>query len=166
MKDIQRLLAGFPPVSGDPALVLHNYLMAAEDWTADQVEDGVTLILKGKLPGHDGRFAPTAPMFAAACRLAAETAARARYLEGIMAPRLPPPDIVHTPEERARAKAQVDAFIAAQAGSTDAVALDAARKAQWAKVNARFMPALDDQSIAERLLGYTVGAPESDENAA
>jgi len=166
LKDIKRLLSAFPPIPGDPALVLHNYLMAVDDWAADFVEEAVTLYIKGNVPGFDGRFAPTAPMLATGCRLANERHARQRYLDGLSVPKLPSPTIEHTPEQRARAKAQVDAFVAAQ----DAVTLGAeetkAQNERWAKVNARFDPPQDDASIMERLMGYSVGAPESDDAAA
>ena len=171
LKDIQRLLAGFPPISGDPALVLHNYLMAVEDWAADFVEDGVTLILKGKLPGHDGRFAPTPPMVATACRMSAEASARLRYLNRLKTPALPAPDIKHTPEERARAKAKVAEFVASVSPDPQDEATIAIRNERWAKVNAHFDPPQDDESLTDRLhlkrgADYTAGAPESDDAAA
>jgi hypothetical protein len=173
LKDIKRLLAAFPPVNGDPALVLHNYLMAVEDWAADFVEDGVTLILKGKLPGHDGRFAPTPPMVATACRMSAEASARAQYLNRLKTPALPAPDIKHTPEERARAKAKVQAFIEGVAAADLHVTTEERKRQQerWEKVNAHFDPPQDDESLTDRLhlrrgADYSVGAPESDDAAA
>jgi len=146
--------------------VLHNYLMAVEDWSADFVEEGVTLILKGKLPGHDGRFAPTAPMVATACRMAAEKHSRSVYLERLRTPALPAPDIVHTDEERARAKAKVAEFVASVSDdplNEEAIAI---RNARWAKVNARFDPPQDEASLTERLhlrrgATYSVCSPES-----
>lgn len=174
LKDIKRLLASFPPVNGDPALVLHNYLTAAAGFAPDFLTDGVDLIIKGELPGHDGRFAPTPPMLATACRLAAEKNARQRYLNGIKAPRLPAPDIKKTDAERERVRE-----MAKHAAETiGAVNLDtseaemAASKARWERVNAYFQPPQDDASLTDRLnlnrdrQGYSIGAPESEENAA
>lgn len=149
-------------------LVLHNFLMAVEDWSADFVEDAVTLFIKGQVPGHDGRFAPTPSQLATACNIVAEKASRARYLNGLSQPRLPPPDIVHTEEERERVAAKVKAFsevqgsIMAHENSVDTQR----RRERWAKTNARFQPPMDDASISQRLLGYSVGAPESEDNAA
>lgn len=145
--------------------------MAVEDWAADFVEDGVTLILKGKLPGHDGRFVPTAPMFATACRLAAEQSARTNYLRRISTPALPSPSIEHTDEERARAKAKVAEFVASVSGDPQNEEIIAIRNARWAKVNARFDPPQDEASLTERLhlrrgASYSVGSPESEDNAA
>ena len=170
MKDIQRLLSAFPPVNGDPALVLHNYLMAVEDWAADFVEDGVTLIVKGKLPGHDGRFVPTPPMVATACSIVAEQASRQRYLDRLSQPALPAPDIEKTPEQRTRAKAKVAEFVASVSPDPDEATI-AVRNARWAKVNAHFDPPQDDESLTDRLhlkrgTSYSVGAPESDDAAA
>ena len=171
LKDIQRLLSAFPPINGDPALVLHNYLMAVEDWPADFVEDGVTLIVKGKLPGHDGRFAPTPPMVATACGIVAETVARQRYLDQISRPALPPPDIEKTPEQRERAKAKLAEFVASVSEDPTSEASIAIRNARWAKVNAYFDPPQDEDSLTERLhlkrgASYSVGSPESDDAAA
>lgn len=114
LKDIKRLLSNYPAGNSgaDPALVLHNYLTAVEDHPAEVVEDAVTAFIKGKVPGHDGRFAPKAPELAQACRMIQEKAARNRYLAGIHTPRLPPPDIVKTDEERARARALMEETIA------------------------------------------------------
>jgi hypothetical protein len=151
---------------GDQALLLHNYLMAAEDWPADIVEDAVTLYIKGKVPGFDGRFAPTAPMLDTGCRLVTEQRARERYLDGLSAPRLPSPDIERTQEQRARAKAQVDAFVATQKAVELTAEETKQRAERWAKVNARFDPPQDDASVMQRLMGYSVGAPESDDAAA
>jgi len=154
--------------------MLHNYLTAVDDWHADLVTDAVDLIIRGELPNHDGRFAPTAPMLATACRLAAEKAARAKYLAGLAAPRLPPPLIEHTPESRERVR-QLAKHAAEVIGSVDlhnSEAEIAAANARWAKVNAHFDPPQDYESLTERLnlhrdsLGYEVGAPESEENAA
>jgi len=172
LKDIQRLLAGFPATSqAEPALILHNYLMAVEDWSADFVEEGVTLVLKGRLPGHDGRFAPTAPMLATACRMAAEQAARTNYLRRISTPALPAPTIAHTDEERTRARAKVAEFVASVSDDQQNEEAIAVRNARWAKVNARFDPPQDEASLTERLhlrrgATYSVGSRESEDNAA
>lgn len=173
LKDIQRLLSAFPPVSGDPVLVLHNYLRAVEDFAPGLVTDAVDLTIKGELPNHDGRFAPTAPMLATACRLAADRLSRTRYLNGLTAPRLPAPDIPKTDAARQRVR-----DMAKHAAETiGAVNLDAseaemaASKERWAKVNAHFDPPQDEASLTERLnlrrdsRGFDIGSPESDEAA-
>lgn len=155
LKDIQRLLSAFPAVSGEPALILHNYLMVAEDFDADIVEEAVTLYIKGAMPGFDGRFAPTAPMLATGCRKAVEDRSRVAYLAGLKMPRLPPPDLEKTPEQMARGRAMMEAAIdnlAAHDALASAEALDAS-KARWEKVNTMFHPDMSDDAIAERLLG-------------
>lgn len=156
------------------ALRATGFLTALDGFAIELVEDAVDLILRGELPGHDGRFAPTPPMLATACRLAAEKNARQRYLNGIKAPRLPAPDIKKTDAERERVREM--AKHAAQ--TIGAVNLDtseaemAASKARWECVNAYFQPPQDDASLTDRLnlnrdrQGYSIGAPESEENAA
>lgn len=174
LKDIKRLLASFPPVNGDPALVLHNYLTAVSGFATDFLTDGVDLIIRGELPGHDGRFAPTPPMLATACRLAAEKNARQRYLAGLGAPQLMASTIEKTDEQRQRVREK--AKYAAQ--TIGAVNLDtteaemAASKERWARVNAHFDPPQDADSLTDRLSlkrdrrGFDIGSPESEENAA
>lgn len=166
LKDIQRLLSAFPATSqADPTLVLHNFLMAVEDWPADIVTDAVDSFIKGAVPGFDGRFAPTPPQLGTACRKAQEKVNRVAYLNRLARPALPPPDIEKTPEERERAKAKVAEFVASVSDDPADEATIAIRNARWAKVNARFAPPMDDHSVMERLLGYSVGAPESDREA-
>lgn len=166
IRDIQRLLSAFPPQPGDPEQVLRNYVFAVDEWQADHVEAAVDLYLCGKVPGFDGRFAPTPPMLATGCRIAAEAAARSRYLDSLSTPRLPSPQIVHSPEERARVRELVQGFVAA--GEAHKAATEATKEhiERWNRVHARFDPPQDDQSLMERLLGYSVGSPESEENAA
>lgn len=176
MKEIQRLLAAFPSTSqADPALVLHNFLTAVDDWSADYVEDAVSAFIKGQVPGFDGRFAPTPAMLGAQCRVASDMEARRRYLDRLATPALPPPDIKHSPEEQARARAKVAEFIAAQGPSiSEQRELDSERRASMAKHDsffaADFIPTEGgvgriSKSLA-KLLGYSIGAPESEENAA
>lgn len=168
MKQIQRLLSNFPPVAGDIQQVVGNYLAAVDGWSYDDVTMAVDLYVKGQMPGFDGRFAPTPPMLVSGCRKAAEIKARDRYLRKVATPQLSAPDIVHTPEERARVKAKVQRFIEQQ--NEMAIAGDESetkRKAMgWAKVNARFNPDMSDDALMARLMGFSVGSPESEENAA
>lgn len=166
IRDIQRLLSAFPPQGGDPEQTLRNYVFAVDEWAADLVEAAVDLYLCGKVTGFDGRFAPTPPMLATGCRIAADAQARARYLENFSTPRLPSPQIVHTAEERQRVRRLVEGFVAA--GEAEKATLQATREhiERWNRVHARFDPPQDDQSLMQRLLGYSVGSPESEENAA
>lgn len=182
LKAIRRLLGSFAERRGPAgetmeqradrlALVTHGYLTAIDGFDIGLVEAGVDIALRGELPGHDMSFAPTAPQFATCCRMAAERAARTAYLSRVRTPALPAPDIVHTDEERARAKTKVAEFVASVSDdplNEEAIAI---RNARWAKVNARFDPPQDDDSLTDRLhlkrgADYTVGAPESDDAAA
>ena len=146
-------MSAFPPTSNaDPAQALRNYLDVVEDWHADLVEEAVTLFIKGEIPGFDGRFAPTAPMLAGACRKAAENRQRAAYIASLSAPRLMAPEIEKTPEQRERARELVASFVA----NLEAENIDAAetqrRNEQWVKVNARFQPDMSDEAVKSRLM--------------
>lgn len=158
-------MSAFPPTSGvDPAQALHNYLMVAEDYDADLVEEAVTLYVKGLMPGFDGRFAPTPPMLATGCRKAAENRQRAAYFAGLVRPALPPPDIEKTPEQRERAKAKVAEFLASLDAPDSDVETVKRRNAQFAKTNARFMPDMSDEAVKARLMKgtrYSVGDGEA-----
>ena len=134
--------------------MLHNYLLAVDDYAADDVEAAVTLYIKGAMPGFDGRFAPTAPMLATGCRKAVEDRSRVAYLAGMQMPRLPPPDIEKTDEQRQRARALMEQTVAnlTAGAAVETAEAEAASKARWEKVNARFQPDQSDEAIAARLL--------------
>lgn len=144
------------------------YMRAVRPYTADDVEDAVDEFLTGAVPGHNAAFAPTAPQVGAVCRRIMERRIESLERTRRFQPRLPPPDITHTEEQRARARAKVQAFIEGQAAAEvhETTEDDKRRRERWEKVNARFQPPMDDASIMHRLLGYSIGAPESEENAA
>ena len=185
LKALRKLFGQFPEAGGRAdesieqraermALRATGFLTALDGFALDLVEDAVDLVLRGELPGHDGRFAPTPPMLATACRLAAEKNARRTYLNGIKSPRLVAPEIRKTDEQRQRvrelAKHAAETIGAGNLDTTEAEM--AASKERWDKVNARFDPPQDDASLTDRLnlnrdsQGYDIGAPESDEAAA
>ena len=149
------MFSAFPPLSNvDPEEALRRYFEAIEDFPAYDLETAVTLFVKGRVPGFDGRFAPTPPMLATACRQAAEMRQREAYLESFNNPRLPPPDIEKTDERRHRARALMEQTVANLTAGTavETAEAEAASKARWEKVNARFQPDQSDEAIAERLL--------------
>lgn len=185
LRAIRRLLGSFAERRGPAgetdaqradrlALVTHGYLTAIDGFDLDLIEAGVDLVLRGELPGHDMSFAPTAPQFATACRMAAERAARQRYINRVNAPRLMPPEIEKTPEQQARAKALIEQFVASQqAPQIVGHAAEQASKDRMAKHDALFaadfIPADGVGRISKSLakkLGYSVGSPESDGEAA
>ena len=109
---------------------------------------------------------PTPPQFSTAARRAMEE--RLRMAERIkrLHPRLPPAEIVHTQEQRAKAKREVADAIASMAASDPQSDINSAsNRERWQRINARFTPPMDDRSIMGRLAGYSVGAPESDREA-
>lgn len=166
---INKLFSAFPPLpAGDGDERLRRYLEVATEFAPDVLDVGVDICVKGKLPGHDGRFVPTPPMLATACRLAAEQLARQRYVDKFATPALPPPEIVKTPEQRARALGMVDQFVAQQSEMIEGETSEQTKRRQErsAKVNARFKPDLSEAAVMERLLGYSTGSPESEEHAA
>jgi hypothetical protein len=149
------------------------YMRAVAPFTADDVEEAVNQFLTGGVPGFNAAFAPTAPQVGSVCRRVMERRLDTENRMRRMRPRLPPPDIEHTPEERERAKAKVQAFIEGVAAADLHVTTEERKRQQerWEKVNAHFDPPQDEESLTERLhlrrgVDYTVGAPESDDAAA
>jgi len=170
LDQIDRLLSAFPSAASanvDPEQHLRNYLEAVEDYHADDVEAAVTAFIKGRVPAFDGRWAPTAPMLATACHRAAEDRARTAYLDGLTKPRLPAPQIEHTPESRARIQAM--AKQAAEAIASVTAPDDAERErelaASWQRTHQRFAPDMSEDAMRERL-GFTVGDPDGDRDVA
>lgn len=104
---VSLLLGTFPNFqSGDAEAALTAYAMVIGAADPRDVEPGIMKLIKGELPGFDGRFAPTSAQLARAIRVCldkrvdAEIAARRR---------LPPPEDAPepTPEQRARVKAML-----------------------------------------------------------
>jgi hypothetical protein len=147
------------------------YFDAVAFYSEDDVEAAVEAILTGTAAGMNPNFAPPAPAFAGECRRQMNMRLRRAEQERLGHPRLPPPDIEKTDEQRARARALMQQTVDNLSAGTALESAEAlaASKARWEKVNARFAPEMTDEAIAERLLGrrpFDVGAPESDEAAA
>lgn len=104
---IDKMLSAFPPlnVPGTADEVLRRYVEAVEDRFDIDIEGGVDLIVKGKVPGYSGAFAPTPPQFATAVRIAQDQRV-SREMD--RRPRLPPPDVVRTAESMARVRSMTE----------------------------------------------------------
>jgi hypothetical protein len=167
LQEITRLLASWPgSATGNGDEQLRSYLLAIEDFDSMlDIEAGVNSLIKGTAPGVNPNFLPPPAALGAEVRrqnhLRAEAEDRARRLR----PALPPPMVVHSPESRAKIKEMVDG-VKARAAETAEHEAEARRKAQnWAKVNARFAPDMDEDAMTKRL-GFTVGDQVGHEDAA
>jgi hypothetical protein len=131
------------------------------------LDPGVMILINGQYPGHDGRFAPTAPQLATAIRMARDKRLEHERRERLNQPRLAPPDVVSTPEERARAKTKLDHFLqnVGDRMRTDDATITKSRNHVLAKTNARFAPDMSDDAVANRLL-FSVGDPDGDRDVA
>lgn len=185
LKALRKIFGQFPEAGGPAnesvearaermALRATGFLTALDGFAVDLVEDAVDLVLRGELPGHDGRFAPTPPQLASAARIVRDKRLDSEALTRRYTPRLPAPDIAKTPEQRARARAKMEEFVRSVGGAEAEQTAEslAASKARWERVNARFDPPQDEASLTERLnlnrdaRGFEIGSPESDEAAA
>lgn len=164
---VSLLLGSFPSFqSGDAEAAFAAYQFVIRDIDDRDLEGGVSMVVNGLLPGHDMRFAPTAPQLATACRICRDRRLDNERRSNLALP--PPPEPEISEEERARVKARFEEFLAnvkKQEAVDDEERIEAIR-ARARKVNLRFQPPMDDASISQRLLGYSVGSPESEDNAA
>lgn len=136
-----------------------------DDYTAGDVELAINALIKGIAPGVNPNFLPPPAVVGGECRRQMGMRLDSERRDNLRKPRLMPPDIIHTPDERARMQAKVDAFLAEVAVKTEDPALVKRRTEHWAKVNARFMPDMSDEALAERLgrkAGYSVGDDHED----
>lgn len=124
---------------------MRGYLLAAEDYPADDVEAAVDMLVKGTAPGVNPSFRPKPSEFGAECHrqnhLRADKRARDKFLA------LPPPvDRVIPDDERERVKAGFDKLIEDLSAKiiTDDAGDARRRKAIFDKTNARFYPDGDE----------------------
>lgn len=166
LKDITRLLASWPSANGEGEEQLRSYLLAVDDYTAEDVRLGIDALIKGIAPGVNPSFLPPPAVVGGECRRQMGLRHRAEDLERRSRPKLlPPPDVEHTPEARARMQDKVDAFLADVAVKTEDPVLVKRRNEQWAKTNARFMPDMSDEAMSARLgrkRGFEVGDDHED----
>jgi len=169
------LLGSFPSfLSGDDDAALKAYEVVMSTADERDLQPGFMILINGEYPGHDGRFAPTAPQLASAIRMARDRRLEHERVMNAHQPRLPAPDIAKTPEQRMRARVKLAEFLQSvgKAETEQNAEQLAASKARWAKVNAHFDPPQDEASLTERLnlkrdaRGFDIGSPESDEAAA
>lgn len=140
------------------------YLEAVEQHDVRDIETGVRSFIAGAAPGVNPNFLPPPPAVASEVRrvmnLRLESEARSRK------PALPPPMVEKSPESRERVKAMVGNLVGrmAEQARTEDAAKDVRRKGRAARLAARFDPPID--GTMERLMGYSIGSPESEEESA
>jgi hypothetical protein len=165
LKDITRLLASWPSATGEGEEQLRSYLLAVDDYPADDVTAGIDALIKGIAPGVNPNFLPPPAVVGGECRRQMGMRLDSERRDNMCKPRLMPPDIQHTPDERARMQAKVDQFLADVAVKTEDPALVKRRNEQWTKTNARFMPDMSPEALSRRLgrkAGFTVGDDHED----
>jgi len=157
---INKLLSPFPQTTanGSADEVLRRYVEALTDYTLWDIETAVEAYLTGRAPGFDGRFAPTAPMLASACRRAMEERLDRENRARRMRPALPPPDVERTPASRARVKMAVNGFLKAQREITreETEMVERRRKERWNRAHVELGPDMSEDAMRRRL-GYTLG---------
>lgn len=151
---VSLLLGSFPNFqSGDGEAALAAYELVLSEADGRDLQPGVMILINGELPGHDGRFAPTAPQLARAIRYA-----RDKRLDREIAARksLPAPEdtwVDDDPETKAKNRARLDdlAKQLGQAMATEESNTNRLRKDIAAKTNQRFAPSFEPSEMAARL---------------
>jgi hypothetical protein len=167
LKQIRRILALWPSQAGDDGEdLLRGYLLAVDDYPADDVERGVDQLVKGTAPGINPSFRPKPSEVGAECRRQLNLRLDAVAREKLYRPALPKPDYVRSPDEEARVKAGFDELIASLSVSvrTEDAAATARNKAMLDKANRYFAPDMSEEAIHARLgrRRYSVGDPHED----
>src|SRR5688572_3054276 len=119
LKDITRLLASWPSANGQGEEQLRSYLLAVDDYTAGDVALGINALIKGIAPGVNPNFLPPPAIVGVECRRQQTIRLESERRDNLRRPKLMAPDIQHTPDERARMQAKVDAFLAEVAVKTE-----------------------------------------------
>lgn len=165
---VSLLLGSFPNFqSGDGEAALAAYEIVLSEADPRDMQPGVMILINGELPGHDGRFAPTAPQLARAIRTARD---KRLDHEAEERARLPKPDdewVDDSPDVKARNKARLDELAANLAKSmrTDEAEEERKRKELANRTNQRFAPSMDPHEISRRLgvgVRYYVGEPDAE----
>jgi hypothetical protein len=156
------LLATFPSFqTGDAeaALTAYQLVIAKEDQR--DLQDGVMLIIDSRLPGHDGRFAPTAPQLARAIRICRDKRIEAETKQAkLLTGASPSDDWLPNEAQRARGRQVLEKLSASLTAQLEAdqeapperVAFEnEERRQRWQKINDRFRPDPSPEALAARL---------------
>lgn len=156
LRIIERLSGAFPPPSFGNAEDRARDFVAATRQHADEIlTRALENFIAGRVTSHNAAFLPTPAQFGAECirlsNLAAESAERTkRYTQ----PQLPPPDIEHSPESRARVQAMLAEFLGKNAPPPPQDAgIAIAGPDLTARTQNRFEPSQDPEDVKKRLLG-------------
>jgi hypothetical protein len=148
LKDITRLLGSWPsaaaPADGEEQL--RSYMLAVEDYHADDVTAGVDALIKGTAPGVNPSFLPPPAVVGAECHRQNHLRTTREARDKALRPALPPPMVEHSAESRARVKALVDKAVGNLSVAPEEDPIERHRRI-IARTNERF--------DAER--GFTVG---------
>lgn len=160
-RKLQLLFSTYPPLPGDARSQMEAIGVALRSYDQRDVEAALDAFMSGQAPGHNPAFAPSAPMLAVEAKrqqnIRLEREERTRRYEQ---PQLGAPLIVHSPDERARVKAKIEAFLAGQVQGGTAESEAKAAKALLDATNARFYPDMDPNAVKRRLkigIGDDVG---------
>lgn len=86
---------------------MRAYYDAVAPYATQDIEAAVRNFLAGTAPGHNPAWAPPAPLVGAETRRVMNLRLDSEARDRLARPRLPPPDIEHTPASKARVAALV-----------------------------------------------------------
>ena len=137
--------------------LVRAYLLAVEDYPADDVTNAVDMMVKGTAPGINPGFRPKPSEVGAECRRQMTLRLEREHREKIARPRLPPPLAPRTAESKAKFKGIVEQIVAnlSMVESGPNPSSEAGRRSILERTNKRF--------DAER---YEAGDPDGDRHVA
>lgn len=162
------LFAAFPASSrADDLLAVKTYLTVLEPFSTEAVRRSVQQFITGKVPTHDGRFVPSAAELArnvdqwhtVLCQIE-ENRKALPLASGIMQV-----DFGHGPIDMSKLSlAEQDEVL--RTGRAPQITIGPVAARLQALTDHRLRPDMSEAAVQQRLMGYSVGVPESDENAA
>lgn len=160
MKDITRLLGSWPsaavPVDGEEQL--RGYMLAVDDYPAQDVTAGVDALIKGTAPGVNPNFLPPPAVVGSECHRQNNLRCTAEARDRALRPALPPPDIERSPESQQRVRDLMERTV----NSLKSMSPEDDPKERHRKIMARTNEYFD----GERERGFVAGDPEDAADAA
>jgi hypothetical protein len=149
---LERLFSAFPTAArADELLAAKTYLTALDGYSLEAIERSVNQFIRGDVPTHDGRFAPSTAELARNVR---------QWDEAIKLRDTPPPQLASGILSVDFGRGRIDMTKLTAAEQDEVLRTGKAPDVALGPVAARL------QRMAEQKRGFIPGSPESEENAA
>lgn len=152
VRHLERLFSAFPTAArADEMLAAKTYLEAIDGCSLEAIERSVNQFIRGDVPTHDGRFAPST----------AELSRNVRQWDDAIKVRdTPPPELASGILSVDFGNGRIDMTKLTLAEQEEVLRTKRAPQVTLGPSGVRL------QRLGERSAGYSAGSPESEENAA